>query len=336
MKKMINLAFNENVLGPSPRAMEAIQNAASRAHLYPTDQENVLLEKLAAQIGGGLGVDNFLSGNGSCDVLRMLVLALLSPDDKAVIAAPTFGIYQMLVTMFGGEAVNVPLRDFTVDLPALLRAIDSRTKLVFICNPNNPTGTYITHHALALFLDQVPPHVTLILDEAYMEFAHAADFPRATEFVAAGKKLFVTRTFSKLHGLAGLRVGYGFGPVALAEQIRQRKLHFNSGGLVWSGAAAAVDDHEFISRSIEMVSNARKYYATALDELKIGYVPTQSNFLLLKNLPVAAPVLIDAAKAEGLLLNHTSWSGLDEHVRITFADPEVNQRVVRILARLAA
>ena len=333
MNKMLNLSSNENVLGPSPLAIAAMQSAALEAHLYPSDQETIMLEKLAARIGGGLSAENFLSGNGSCDVLRMLVLALVAPGDKVVIAAPTFGIYEMLVEMFGGEVVIVPLRDFTADLQALLDAIDERTSLVFVCNPNNPTGTYVTHDAVADFLDQVPSHATVILDEAYMEFADASDFPRATEFVNAEKNVVVTRTFSKLHGLAGLRVGYGFGPVALINRVRQRKLHFNSGGLVWSGAGAAVNDEAFITRSLKMVSDAKKYYYEKLDEMDIGYVPTQGNFLLLKDLPVAPKVIIDAAKEEGLILNHASWCGLDDHVRITFAEPEVNERVVGVLAR---
>ena len=193
---IVKLGSNENVLGPSPRAIAAVKTVLADAHLYPGKEEADLLQTLAARLGSGLTPEaHFTSGNGSCDVLRMITQTYIKPGDRALIAGPTFGMYAVLVNMFGGEAVVVPLQDHIVDLPALLAAIDDRVRLIFIANPNNPTGTIVKHNAVEEFLEQLPSHVTVIFDEAYMEFVDDPDFPRMLDFIEAGK-VVVTRTFS--------------------------------------------------------------------------------------------------------------------------------------------
>jgi histidinol-phosphate aminotransferase len=336
MMHVLKVGSNENVLGASPAAKVAITAALADAHLYPDRHEDTLLDKLAFRIGGNLQKENFISGNGSCDVLRMIVQTFIEPGKNAVIAAPTFSMYELLVNMFGGEAVFVPLKDFTVDLDGLAAAVNENTALVFICNPNNPTGTIVKHDQAAAFLEKLPTGVVAVFDEAYMEFAEDPDFPRATEFVSAGYDVIVTRTFSKLHGLASLRVGYGFGRVDMMERVRQHKLHFNSGRLAYLGAAAATDDEEYIKVSLSMVQDGRRYFYRAFDEIGIHYLPTQSNFIFLTDLPMDANYICDEAMKRGVILRPTNPFGLPENIRITIARQEENERVVAVIREIIA
>ena len=331
MTQIIKVGSNENVLGPSPKAQQAIADALAAVHLYPDRHEDALLQKIAGRLGDELTQANFVSGNGSCDVLRMIVQTFIKPGRKALIAAPTFAMYELLVSLFGGESLFVPLEDFTVDLDGLVAALDASVSLIFVCNPNNPTGTFVRHEQVAAFLDKVPPGVVVVFDEAYMEFADDPAFPRMTEFIASGYDVLVTRTFSKLHGLASLRVGYGFGRVDLMDKVRQHKLHFNSGRLAYLGACAAVDDEEHIEKSLAMVHNGRQQFYRAFAEMGIGYLPTQSNFIFLTNLPKDANVICDEAMQRGIILRPTDPFGLPDNIRITIAREAENERVIEVL-----
>jgi histidinol-phosphate aminotransferase len=334
LTEVIKVGSNENVLGPSPKAQAAMREALADAHLYPDRHEDSLLEKLANRIGGGLTKENFISGNGSCDVLRMITQTFIEPGKKSLVAAPTFGMYEILTDMFGGEMVTVPLNDYTVDLDALAGAVDDQVALVFVCNPNNPTGTTVTHQQVAEFLDKIPAEVVAVFDEAYMEFVDDPDFPKMTDFIAAGYNVLVTRTFSKLHGLASLRVGYGFGRLELMNQIRQYKLHFNSGRMAYLGAAAAVDDEVHIQQSLDMVLKGRHYFYQAFDEIGIRYLPTQSNFIFLKDLPLDANQICDEAMKRGIILRPTNPFGLPDNIRITIARQQENERVVDVIKEI--
>lgn len=331
MTEIIKVGSNENVLGPSPMAQDAIREALIDAHLYPDRHESTLLQKLANDLDASLSEENFVSGNGSCDVLRMITQTFLEPGNKALIAAPTFAMYEILVRMFGGEAVKVPLKDFTVDLDAIVEAITDDVSLIFVCNPNNPTGTIVMHNEMANFLQQVPPGIITVCDEAYMEFVDDPEFPRMTEFITQGYDVLVTRTFSKLHGLASLRVGYGFGRVELMDRVRQHKLHFNSGRLAYLGAAAALDDEEHISASLDMVRNGREYFYQKFDEIGIKYLPTQSNFIFLTDLPMDSNAICDLAMAQGVIMRPTDPFGLPDQIRITIAREEENAHIVQVL-----
>jgi len=226
------------------------------------------------------------------------------------------------------------LNDFTVDLDALAEAVDDDVALIFVCNPNNPTGTFVTHSQAAEFLAKLPKGVITVFDEAYMDFTDDPQFPRVTEFIAAGYDVLVTRTFSKLHGLASLRVGYGFGRLDLMDQVRQHKLHFNSGRLAYLGAAAAAEDEAFIQESLAMVVNGRHYFYRAFDEIGIHYLPTQSNFIFLTDLPMDANYICDEAMQRGVILRPTNPFGLPDNIRITIARQAENERVVQVIQEI--
>ena len=334
MASIIKVGSNENVLGPSPKALAAIDAALADAYLYPEQQEALLRSRLAGFIGCGLKEENFVTGNGSCDVLRLIIQAYIRPGKKSLIAAPTFNLYGVLTEMFGGAVATVPLKNYTVDLEALAEAIDADTALVFVCNPNNPTGTIVTHDRVAAFLERVPNGVVTVFDEAYMEFVEDPAFPHMAEFIRAGHDVLVTRTFSKLHGLAGLRIGYGFGRDDLVEKARRNLLPFNGGRPAFVGATAALEDEDHIQHSLEMVRRGRQQYYRALDEMGIGYVPTESNFIFLSKLPMSAQRISEEATRRGIILRPTDPFGLPENLRITFARQDENALVLQALREI--
>ncbi|MCP4710742.1 MAG: histidinol-phosphate transaminase, partial [Planctomycetes bacterium] len=332
----VKLGSNENVLGPSPQAIAAVEATLTDAHLYPGKEEAKLLQKLAARLGPGLTEAHFTSGNGSCDVLRMISQTYINSGHRALIAGPTFGMYEVLVNMFGGQSIVIPLRNYTIDLPALLQAIDDRVRLIFIANPNNPTGTIVKHDQVRNFLKQVPPHVTVIFDEAYMEFADDPDFPDMLEFIKTGFNIIVTRTFSKLHGLASLRIGYGIARPELMVDIKKRKIHFNSGRLAYLGAAAAVNDDEHISATLRMVKNGRDYFYREFEALELKYIPSHANFIFLTDPPLDAAYICEEAMRCGVIIRQTDSFGLPQNIRITVGRQEDNERVIEVLKIILA
>lgn len=333
LSDVLKVASNENALGPSPLAFSAIQAALSSLHLYPGVQASDLLQKLAVKLGHGLTPEHLIFGNGSSDVLRMITQTFLQPGERALIAAPTFPMYEILVRLFRGEVVKVPLCDQRVDLEALLQALDDRVRLVFVCNPNNPTGTIVSHDQVRAFLERLPPHVVAVFDEAYIDFVDAPAFPRMLEFIQAGHRVLVTRTFSKLYGLASLRAGYGIGPPDLIAAVRARQLQFNCSRLALVGAAAALDDAEHAACTRAMVQAGRAYFYRELEALGMGCVRSQGNFVFLNQLPVAADRLCAAMLQAGVIVRQTDAFGLPENIRLTVARPEDNQRVIAALTQ---
>ena len=285
MSEILKLGSNENILGPSPLAMAAIQAAADAVHHYPANHEARLIERLAAYVGGNLTDAHFSTGNGSVDVLRHIAAAFIRPGVQVLMPAQTFGVYAALTAKYGGESVTVPLQNWRIDLAGLLAAVTPATRLIFLCNPNNPTGSYFSHAELGSFLARLPAGIITVVDEAYMEFATAPDFPRMADFVGAGFPLIVTRTFSKLFGLASLRIGYAFGAPELMNQVRSEKLPFNSGIVPLLAAAAALGDHEHRERTLDMVVQGRRYFRAALAELGLTVIPSEAFYVLLTDLP---------------------------------------------------
>ncbi len=330
-QQLLKVSSNENALGPSPLALAAIEETLSGINRYPVDDEVFLVQKLVQRIGGGLASDQFLAGNGSGDVLRMIVQTLLTAGDKVVIAAPTFNLYEILAKNFGCQPILVPLRNYTIDLQQVLDAIDETVRMVFICNPNNPTGTIVTHAEVGAFLAALPEQVIAVFDEAYMEFADDPDFPRMLDYIQQGHRIVVTRTFSKLHGLAGLRIGYAFGDSDLLARVRQAKLPFHTGRLACLAAAAALDDEAHIAQTIALAQSGRSYYYRACAELGFGYVPTQSNYILLTDLPLPSEQIAVAALSRGVMIRQGETFHLPETLRITFARPHENERVIETL-----
>lgn len=333
-QKLVRLNSNENLLGPSPMALETMQQLATTLNTYSTVEDTELAEKLAAQIGGGLSRDHFLIGNGSADVIRMIVQTYVLPDDEVLFPLPTFAIYKRLTNVHHGVIVNVPLKDHHIDLAALREAVTEKTKIIFLCNPNNPTGKIIKHDALEQFLVTLPDHVLVVIDEAYQDFVEDPEFPRTIELINKGFNIIATRTFSKVYGLASLRVGYGFGKLPVVEKVRNTRHVSETGYFAYQAAMAALRDEAHVVNSVDVAINGRNYLYQELDKLGISYLKSEALFVLLIDLPVAPDYLVAEARKHNLIIRHTDVFDMPEAVRISIGRQEDMEYAVEVLKKI--
>jgi len=325
----IKLASNESPIGPSPKAMAAVREALAEVHRYPDGASFALRERLA----GRLEVDpaQLVFGAGADEILELLAKVLLGPGDEAVFAWPSFAMYPVVVQGMGATAVRVPLtRELTHDLPAMAAAVTDRTRLVFVCNPNNPTGTSVGAEAFDRFIELLPDHVVVAVDEAYFEFVRRSDFPDSLGWVRRRPGTIALRTFSKIFGLAGLRIGYGVADRELAGYLQRARHPFNVNRLAEVAALAALDDAEHADRARAINAEGIDYLRSELRALGMETWPTDANFLLAKAQPDTAERLL----REGIIVRALSGFGMPGHIRISVGLPEENERLVKTLRRL--
>jgi len=328
IRDSIKLASNENPLGPSPRALEAIRAALADLHRYPDGSAFYLKRRLAARLG--VAVEELVVGNGSNEIIELVVRAFLRPGDEAVMADQAFVIYRLVVQAAGGTPRLVPLRDFTHDLDAIAAAIGPRTRLVFLANPNNPTGTIFRRGAWETFLRRVPPHVVVVADDAYAEYVEDREYPDTIRSRGDGSVAVVTlRTFSKLYGLAGLRVGYGVGSAAVIDAIGRIRQPFNVNALALVGALAALDDEEHVRRTLAVNREGMAYLVAAFRRLALEHVPSAANFILVR-VGEAAPVY-QALLRRGVIVRPMDAYGFPAHVRVTVGTRAENERFIDAL-----
>jgi histidinol-phosphate aminotransferase len=327
----IKLASNENPLGPSPRALAAIQAELSSLHRYPDSHAYYLKEDLSRHLG--IKVQQLILGNGSDEILDLLVRALVSPGDEVVSTAHTFLMYGLLTRSVGGVFRAAPLRDMRLDLPAVAQAVTPRTKLVLLNNPNNPTGTVFSRAEWETFLAAVPATVTVVLDEAYIEFADDPEVPRGLEYLSEDRLLVGLRTFSKAYGLAGLRVGYGYGPSELLDFLNRLRLPFNVNRLAQAGARAALEDVEFLERTLDVVRRGRDFLCRELTRLGLAIVPTQANFILIR---IGRPgqEVYKAMLREGVIIRAMETYDFPDCIRVNVGLPEENERFLKALKKV--
>jgi histidinol-phosphate aminotransferase len=325
--EIIKLASNENPLGPSPAALAAMESTLKSLHLYPDGNAFYFKRALAAKLQ--LQPAHLILGNGSNEIIEFLGHALLAPGAEVVVSQYCFAVYPIVTQLFGARLVTVPAIAHGHDLPAMLRAITPQTRVVFVANPNNPTGTLIPPADLERFIDAVPPHVLIAMDEAYIEFLeNACDLlPRLR--LGGQKNLILMRTFSKIYGLAGLRLGYGISHpdfIAALEKVRQP---FNINALVQAGALAALDDHEHIQRTRQNNLAGLRFYEHAFRELRLEFVPSAANFILVR---VGDGAKVCAAlQKRGVITRPMAGYGLPEWIRISIGTPPENQRCMTAL-----
>jgi len=325
------LSANENPLGPSPRAMAAVQEALSTIHRYPDASGVALKEALAARVD--LHPDQVMLGNGSDELIMLICHAMLGEGDEAVLAQGSFISYARRIQAQGAIARQVPLREMTHDLPAMAAAITPQTRLVFVCNPNNPTGTTVGAAELMAFLDQVPPDVLVVVDEAYLEFVTRPDFPDLLPLLRDGSdNLLIVRTFAKIHGLAGLRLGYAFGNADLIAYLERARPVFNVNVLAQIAGLAALDDVDHLERSLAHAAASRAFLTDHLRAMGITVIPGETNF-------VVAAITDDTAVAaelarHGVLVTPLSGWGLPGWMRISFGTEEENRVFIEVLRNL--
>ncbi len=324
LSDIIKLASNENPLGPSPKAMQAVRAALSEGHRYPDAAAFRLRERLGAF--HGVEMDELIQGNGSNEILELLIRTFTTRQDHVVFADPAFVVYKLASLAHGVPFTAVPTKDWTHDLLAMAAAVQPNTKLMFIANPNNPTGTHVGREQLSKLLKEVPPEVTVVLDEAYIQYVSADDYADGLTLRGLRERLVLTRTFSKIYGLASLRVGYAIGPKSLINYMNRVRAPFNVGSLGQAAAVAALEDQEHVERSVRENAQERARLHAALGELGFETAPSQCNFVFC-GVKRPARELFNALLKRGVIIRPVG----PEHVRITVGTPRENDRLLGAL-----
>ncbi|OGB98935.1 MAG: histidinol-phosphate transaminase [candidate division NC10 bacterium RIFCSPLOWO2_12_FULL_66_18] len=324
----VKLASNENALGPSPLALQALREALPGIHRYPDGSGHSLRQALGRH--WDVAPELVILGNGSNELLELAGRCFLLPGDEAVYAEQAFIVYDLVAQVTGAAKVRVPLTNFTHDLDAIRAALSPRTKLVFIGNPNNPTGTAVPARALEAFLESVPSEVLVILDEAYYEYLPPELIPDALRFVRAGRLVLVLRTFSKIYGLAGLRIGYGIGPAPLVGLLNRAREPFNTNSLAQAAATAALSDEQHVASTRAITETGRKFLTEQCRALGLRVVPSVANFLLV-DVGRPGPATADALLRHGVIVRPMAGYGFPTHLRISVGTPPENERCIAAL-----
>jgi histidinol-phosphate aminotransferase len=332
IRDSIKLASNENPLGPSPRAMSAIHDALGGLHRYPDGGGHALIARLSAKLG--VGAEQLVLGNGSNEILELAVRGFMLPGDEAVFAHPSFAVYPLVVQAASGVGVRVPLRDLTHDLPAMARAVTARTKIVFISNPNNPTGTAVKKDAFEAFLREISDRVLVVVDEAYFEYMDDPARVDSLQYRDSGKILLALRTFSKCYGLAGLRIGYGVGHPRLVDYLNRVRQPFNVNQLAQVGALAALDDDAHLRASVENNRTELAKLYKALDGMSLRYTRTQANFFLIHVPGGDGNAVHDRLLRRGVIARPMEGYDLPGTIRVTVGTPAENERLLEALREI--
>jgi histidinol-phosphate aminotransferase len=324
---IIKVASNENPFGPSPLAIAAMQKAIAGVNLYPDGNAFYLKQKLAAKLG--VETNNLVLGNGSNEIIEFVTHALLAPGADVVVSQYCFAIYPIVAKMFGANLVIIPAKNYGHDLPAMLKAITPKTRIVFVANPNNPTGTLAPREEVIQFVNDIPDDVLLVMDEAYIEFLNDAVDLVPLIRLGARKNLILMRTFSKIYGLAGLRIGYGIANTELVSALEKIRQPFNINLLAQTAALAALDDEEHVSKTRANNFGGLQFFEKAFRELKLEFVPSFANFILLR--VDEGKRVFDSMQKQGVIVRPMGGYQLPEWIRISVGTPKENERCLNVL-----
>nr|WP_184015807.1 histidinol-phosphate transaminase [Haloferula luteola] len=321
---IIKMASNENPLGPSPKAKAAMLAAIDGIHIYPDGGGYRLRDAIARKLD--LDIDNVVLGNGSNEIIELLCHSFLNPQAELIAAEHAFVVYKLMATLFGAKYVEVPDPGFVHDLEAMVAAITPATRLVFIANPNNPTGTLVDEAAIDRFMDQVPEHVVVCFDEAYFEFVESP--PNTLKYVREGRNVCVLRTCSKIHGLAGLRIGYGLASKGVAQILQKARQPFNASAMAQAAALAALEDEEHMLKTRRLNDEGLKFWQGAFEERGLNYVPSQANFVLVE--VGDGDALFREMLKRGVIIRAMRSYKLPGWVRISTGTSEQNRRGLKV------
>jgi histidinol-phosphate aminotransferase len=327
----VKLASNENPLGPSPLAVEAVRQYMTKVNRYPDGQGFYLREKLAARFG--LHPDEVLLGSGTTDIIEMVATAFLQGEAEGITAEGSFVMYYVVAQMLGAVLRRVPLKNYTYDVDGIAAAVTPRTRVVYFANPNNPTGTYVPAREIDRLLERLPEDVLLALDEAYAEYVDDPGYSHSLDYVREGRNVLVLRTFSKVHGLAGLRIGYGLGHRNLVNCLNLVRSPFNTASVSQVAAMAAMDDHAHIAESVETNRREMRWVCGELDRMCVSYVPAVTNFLLVDAHRDANEVF-QALLRLGLIVRPMKENGFPTSFRVTIGRRHENERLIDALRRV--
>ncbi len=334
-RKVYKLSSNENPIGTSPKAIEAIERYNKDLHLYPDRTDVRLREALVEGFNNALEVDQFIAASSGSEILDLTIRAFIREGDEVIISRPYFLVYSMFSYWNGAKVADVPLLedDYSLDVDGILAAITPRTRIIFLTSPNNPSGSYIPQDVLETFLERVPKDILVIFDEVYRHFADAPDYTSALPYIKQGHNILAVNSFSKTYGLASMRVGYCYTTLEIAQYIRQICKPFLIPILSLEAAIAALKDHDFVEETVDLVRKERQYLQSALADLKITYTPSQGNFILVDP-PRGDSAFVEFLFENGIMVRPVTSFGAPGKVRITIGTHEANERLLECLERL--
>ena len=333
--QIYKLSSNENPRGPSPLVVQAIQEAALALNSYPPRSDDALRQALVDTYDCGLTLDHFVCTNSGSEALQIIARAFLEAGDEFVVCSPTFGAYVRFASTQGAIPVDAPLRaaDFTHDVDAILAAITERTRLVFICNPNNPTGVIMPAADFDRLVANIPPHVTIVADQVYEHYVQRTDFPDTVSHVLAGKPMMIVQTFSKSYGLAGLRLGYVIAPPELGERLRGQLRNFHMNSISLAAGIAALQDKAYVQESARLAEEGKAYLYGELERLEVQTWPSEGNFVLIRpSAPTAA--VYQQLLERGVMVRQTDMFGYPEGLRVTVGSAEANAAFIAALEEI--
>ncbi|MFH1202166.1 MAG: histidinol-phosphate transaminase [Candidatus Omnitrophota bacterium] len=330
LKKVIKVASNENPLGPSPLSLEAINKALGDINRYPDGSCFYLKKALAKNLR--VKPSNLILGNGSDELIDIIIKAFLNEDEEALTSRNTFLEYEIVAKANARLVRAIPMKNFRYDLKAIKNAIRPKTKLVFIANPNNPTGTYVSQKEVGDFFKGLPKNIIVVFDEAYLEFVDKKDFPNTMALIIR-ENIIILRTFSKIYGLAGLRVGYGIARESFISGLERIRQPFNVNSLAQVAAAAAIEDKAFVKKTRSLILKEKMYLYQALDAIDVDYIPSAANFILI-DLEKEGSVVFKNMLREGVIVRDMLPYGLKNYIRVTIGRRKENERFIEVLKKV--
>ncbi|MGI5875626.1 MAG: histidinol-phosphate transaminase [Dethiobacteria bacterium] len=330
---VVKLASNENPLGPSPMALEAIKRHLPRINLYPDGSSYYLKQALAAHLG--LKEANIVVGNGADELITFVGLAYLNPGEEIIMADPSFSEYDFSARLMDAVPVRVPHKNFRHDLEAMAAAVNRKTKVIFVCNPNNPTGTIVSHQELQAFLRDLPTNILVVLDEAYYEYVIDPDYPRSLDLLAKHQNILILRTFSKVYGLAGLRVGYGLASEKVIQDLNTVREPFNVNAVAQVAAVAALQDQEHVKAVQELNTRGKNFLYWELEKMGLFYLPTAANFIFVE-VGVDSVELFQALLKKGVIVRSGNIFGFPQFIRVSIGTEEQNSIFIKALQETLA
>jgi len=331
IKRVIKLASNENTLGPSPKAIEAIRKYANKVNYYPEGSAYYLREKIASKLS--IEMDNIVIGNGTTELVELIAKAVLDEKDHSVISKQTFIMYKIALQILNRKYTDISLRNYQYDLADMEKAIQENTKLIFIANPNNPTGTYVPKRELDNFIKHLPNHVILVLDEAYYEYVCKKDYPNGIDYFKKGYPVIILRTFSKVYGLAGMRVGYAIADKEIINSINKVRSPFNTSSISQIAATAALEDEEHVQKSVELNLKERDFLYKELKKLGFAVLESAANFIWFESI-IPQKELYEFLLRKGIIIRPLKAFGFDNAFRVTVSTHNENLLLVEKLAEI--
>ncbi len=328
IKGSVKLASNENPIGPSSLAIKAIRKGLSNINRYPDGSCYYLKEALSEKLG--ISQEELIFGNGSNEVIELAVRTFLMRGDEAIMAHPSFVVYSMIVQAAGSKSIIVPLKEWRHDLKGMASMITDRTRIIFIANPNNPTGTINTKAEMDSFMRRVPDGVLIVIDEAYYEYVTSKEYPDSIRYVREGRDVLILRTFSKIYGLAGLRVGYGISRPDIINEMNKVRQPFNINTLAQRAAIAALEDTEHISKARDINEKGKEFLYSEFRLMGIDFLPTEANFIFIFLKEKCSSLVYNELLREGVIVRPMG----EGHLRVTIGLPRENRRLIRAMKRL--